>query len=203
MNPMMKELLALAPSAALLNPAMPMFAMLRSESIHDVHRTLDEHAFYPAHDPRKESAGYRAVHKAMIVTEDLPCLICGVRRSTLKKKAENPWGATQMETHHAIIEWALIDAISVRKFVAQVVKPRAKINPTKYDRHFGKAEMRAWIDHDRDNLIPLCDVHHRHRGYGVHAITGPIWAAQGLLRDAFQAKLRSISRTPDVRRDSA
>jgi hypothetical protein len=113
-----------------------------------------------------------------------------VRQSTLKKKSENPWGATQMETHHAVIEWALIEAISLRKFVEKIVKPRAELNPEKYKRRFTTTDMRAWIDHDRDNLIVACNIHHRHRWYGVHAITGPIWSAQGLLRPSIQKQLR-------------
>jgi hypothetical protein len=169
---MVKELLALG--------TPPMMAM--SVSLHEVRRKLDERAFYPKHDPRKESAAYRAVHKAMVVTEDQPCAICGVRQTTLKNKADNPFGATQMETHHAVIEWALLEAISLQRFVEKIVKPRAELNPEKYKRRFTVADMRAWIDHDRDNIVVLCDVNHRHKWFGVHSITGPIWSAQALLR---------------------
>jgi len=44
-----------------------------------------------------------------------------------------------------------------------------------------RAQMRAWIDHSEDNLMVLCDVHHRRRGVGIHSLTAPLWSAQPLL----------------------
>jgi hypothetical protein len=185
---MLQELLGLGPDT-----------MIESETLHEVRRQLDERAFYPKHDPRKESAAYRAVHQAMIVTEDQPCVVCGVRQTTLKDRGQNPWRATQMETHHAVIEWALIEAISLRKFVEKFVKPRAELNPAKYRRRFTVADMRAWIDHDRENLTVLCDLHHRHKWYGVHSISGPIWGAQSMLRARVLEQLRrSLTNHPSV-----
>jgi hypothetical protein len=65
---------------------------------------LDEIAFYPKHDPRTETPEYVAVHKELAITQNLPCLICGVRNSTLNDAKQNPYGARQMETHHHVIE---------------------------------------------------------------------------------------------------
>lgn len=49
--------------------------------------------------------------------------------------------------------------------------------------------MRAWIDHHPDNLMVLCDVHHRHAGVGIHAVTAPIWRVQPLLGARTRARL--------------
>jgi hypothetical protein len=90
--------------------------------IHENRRQLDERAFYPAHDARKESAEYAKVHKKLCITLNLPCLVCGVTYSILNNAAankdpkQNPYGANAMETHHHIIEWALANAIDKDHF---------------------------------------------------------------------------------------
>ena len=67
---------------------------------HAVERMLDERAFYPPHDKRKESPAYAKVHRQMTVTDDKACLVCGVRHSTLGDVTKNPFGAVQIKTHH-------------------------------------------------------------------------------------------------------
>jgi hypothetical protein len=37
------------------------------------------------------------------------------------------------------------------------------------------------VDHGFDNLWVLCDVHHRHKFVGIHAITYPIWRPQDVV----------------------
>jgi hypothetical protein len=66
-------------------------------AIHGKIANLKEGQFYPAHDKRTESPEYKKVHKDLVVTNDLPCLVCGVRNSTLKNKSKNPHGAKQLE----------------------------------------------------------------------------------------------------------
>ena len=68
----------------------------RVQEIHSNVRKLTEYAFYPKHDARKETKEYKAVHNKLVKDLDLPCLICGVKNSTLsdKKKipmAQNRW----------------------------------------------------------------------------------------------------------------
>jgi hypothetical protein len=177
-------------------------------NLHENRRSLDERAFYPAHDKRAESPEYSKIHKQMVKVEDLPCLVCGVRNSTLKDPAANAYGAKQMETHHHVIEWALANAIDLEKFKSRVLSHLVPRNPQKYGkkdprgqvmldkkgqavpRDFSDKDVRDWVDHDRDNLWVLCDVHHRHKWLGIHAISGPIWGPQDILRDDFQAQVR-------------
>ncbi len=118
--------------------------------------------FYPAHDPRAEPPEYRCVHARLVVKENRPCAICGVTNAAIARgRVKNPWRASQIETHHAVIEWALMDAVDLRRFNALVVRPRRGLARV-CARSFTRAQMRAWIDHHEDNLLVLCDVHHRH-----------------------------------------
>jgi hypothetical protein len=158
-----------------------------AEAIHLNRRLLTELAFYPAHDKRLETPEYKVVHHKLAVQLDLPCLVCGVRNSTLKDETKNRYGAKQMETHHHIIEWALANAIDKDKFNAIMLPTLAHRHPDKaeYKRAFTDDDVRDWVDHSEDNLWVLCDVHHRAQYMGIHEITYPIWCPVDLLRDDF------------------
>ena len=152
---------------------------------HEVERALHEEVFYPEHMPRKESPEYAKVHELLAIKQDRPCLICGVRNSTLHVPEQNKHGAKQMETHHHIIEWALQNAIDLDKFNEHVWPHLQARHPGKYPEPFTQQQMLDFIDHSEDNLWVLCDVHHRHSLVGIHSITGPIWGAQNLIKDDF------------------
>jgi hypothetical protein len=178
---------------------------LQAEHIKQNKRLLDEIAFYPAHDKRAETPEYHKVHDYMVKKRDLPCLVCGVRNSTLKDPAKNRYYAKQMETHHHVIEWALANAIDVDRF-NEVLRPNLahqhpvpEVQSTKkltvvdseywaqmYAGTMSKANIAAWVDHSPDNLWVLCDVHHRARYFGIHEITYPIWCPADLLRPDFE-----------------
>ena len=171
---------------AVLKDSLATYQTLKE--IHENRRKLDERAFYPVHDRRKESAEYAKVHERLVVTEDRPCLICCVRNSTLSDPSENRYGANQMETHHHVIEWALANAISVEKFNSHLRPHLAQRHPERpdYKQDFTQAQMLAWIDHDEDNLWVLCNVHHRAKFFGIHEITDPVWGPMDLLEDDFE-----------------
>lgn len=155
-------------------------------------RTIQELQFYPEHDKRRETAAYVKVHHRLTVELDLPCLVCGVRQSTLDQPEENPYGARQMETHHHIIEWALQNAVDVAKF-NKVLRPHlAHRHPQvkEYKADFTQEQVRNWVDHSEHNLWVLCDVHHRAQYLGIHEITYPIWSPMNLLRDDFEEWVR-------------
>jgi hypothetical protein len=168
------------------------------QEIHVTHRTLDEEAFYPPHDKRRETPAYKAIHQKLCVEMDLPCLICGVRNSVLADKAKasdeslNPYGAKAMETHHHVIEWALTNAIDVDKFNKVLLPALKNRHPDKeeYRKDFTQEDIINWVDHSPDNLWVLCDVHHRHKYLGIHAITYPIWGPQDLLIKDFEEYVR-------------
>jgi len=168
-----------------------------SHGAHLVARVLREAVNYPAHAPRTATAAYRRAHHQLVVARDLPCLVCGVRQSTLHDPAANPHGATAMETRHHVVEWALTNAIDLAKFNARIVAAHRARRPDdpKYARDFTQAEMEAWIDHDPDNLWVLCDRCHRSPQRGIHALTYPIWTAQDLVRDGYELTSRSVDST--------
>lgn len=155
---------------------------------HMQHHTFEELEFYPDHDERHETPEYKKIHKKLVYDLDLPCLICGVKNSTLKNPDENPFGAKRMETHHHVVEWALQNAVDVTKF-NKILRPHlAHRHPDKpeYQKDFTKEQIRAWVDHSEDNLWVLCDVHHRAKYLGIHEITFPIWSPMDLFRDDFE-----------------
>ena len=179
-----------AHSAQRLKDQLRVFRRVRE--IHADPRRLDEIAFYPKHDPRQNTPEYMAVHRRLTEEQDRPCVICGVRKSTLKDRTANPYGAKQMETHHHIIEWALANAIGTDKFNARLLPNLARRHPERadYRKRFTPEQVTAWVDHDEDNLWVLCDVHHRARYLGIHEITYPIWGPVDLLRDDFEEYVR-------------
>jgi hypothetical protein len=154
-------------------------------------RSLTEIAFYPPHPKRRETPEYKAIHNQLVKKEDRACLVCGVKNSTLQTKA-NVFGAKQMETHHRIIEWALANAIDANKFNKRVLPGLARARPLRedYKKPFTDDQVKAWVDHDPDNLWVLCDVHHRAKFFGIHQITYPIWGPTDLLRDDFDEYAR-------------
>jgi hypothetical protein len=167
---------------------------------HEVDDMLAQRVFYPAHKKRTESAAYRQARRQFVEVQDRGCLVCGVRRSTLKKPADNPFGATQIETHHRIVEWALSNAVDLAKFNARIVGSFRRHDPknAKYAADFSQAQMLDWIDHDPDNLWVLCDVHHRHKYVGIHAVSGPIWGPQDLLMTGFGPQMAAASTPADA-----
>ena len=161
--------------------------------IHDHKMTFTEVAFYPDHEPRKATNAYRKMHKRLVKQEDRPCAICGVKQSTLKDTKENPYRASQLETHHTIVEWALMNAIDPVKFNA-LIRPRLLKEHSHrdlYKQDMTEEEIKDWIDHDEDNIMVLCDVHHRSLYFGVHKVTHPIWSPANLFKEDFESHILS------------
>ena len=129
---------------------------------HVLTRTLTESIWYPAHAPRKASAEYTQVHKHLVYELDEACWICGIRHSTGGK----------METHHAMVEWALANRIDPQRLLLDGATLRDATDEA----------LRAWLDSE-GNMLVLCDAHHRHGLIGIHSITYPAWVAQRWLKD--------------------
>lgn len=173
-------------------------AQKRAEAvIHGNVKSLPEPDFYPAHPPRQQTPGYVAIHKKLVHDMDLPCLVCGVRYSIVSDAAKqadpklNPYGAARIETHHRIVEWALANAIDPEKFNNHLRPALDKRHPGgKYAQRFTDQQIKDWVDHDPDNLWVLCDVHHRHKFFGIHAISDPMWGPQDILLDDFTDAVR-------------
>jgi hypothetical protein len=166
--------------------------IISEPKLNEKRRRLDEIAFYPKHDPRTETPEYVKVHKKLAIEKDLPCLICGVRNSTLNDAKQNPYGARQMETHHHVIEWALANAIDPSKF-NRILRPNLLHRHSEtelYQHDMSAKEIADWVDHHEDNLWVLCDVHHRSKFFGIHEISFPIWGPMDILRPDFEQYVR-------------
>lgn len=123
-------------------------------------RTLTETIWYPPHDHRTASPEYREVHHHLVYELDEPCWICRVRQSELPK-------GEHMETHHAVLEWALANAVDPALVLADFPEMGAAD-----DRH-----LRQWLDSE-GNMLVLCPTHHRHGLVGIHSVTYPAWVVQ-------------------------
>ncbi|HTK07256.1 MAG TPA: hypothetical protein VL485_08810 [Ktedonobacteraceae bacterium] len=145
-------------------------------TISRVHATTFEVAeveMTPPHPPREETPIYARTHRHLVYNLDTPCAICGVRNSTLDTPRENPFHAKAIETHHYPIERSLLNACDPRK--VHVIFPQVK----DYD------SLEAFIDSE-ENMMVLCDIHHRHPHYGIHHILAQDFFIQPFLLGGYQ-----------------
>lgn len=154
----------------------------------DLRRTLVEDVHYPPHGPRKASALYERTHHELVVVQDKPCSVCGVRNSTLGDPAQNTLGAKAIETHHDIVEWAGQTEIDWDKVaadhpglpnlvaVARAYHAHLTANGS-FDGTLDPDVVTSFVDSDEQMLV-LCDVHHRAARRGIHMITGPVFELQ-------------------------
>lgn len=158
---------------------------------HHVTETLREDILTPGHPPRTESAAYTKVHKQLVKIMDLPCLVCGVRNSTLKLSDQNPFGSKGLQTHHRYIEWSLMNAIDLDKFNARILPYLRQSHPEEelYHDPFDKQTLCDWVDHHPHNLWVICDVHHIGQNTGIHYLAMPIWGVQDLLMPGYQQQV--------------
>ena len=152
----------------------------------ELRRSLAEDVFYPPHPPRTASALYTKTHHELTIVADLPCVVCGVRNSTLT--TNNPDSAKALETHHDLIEWAGANEIdwdklaadhpSLPNLVALAKAYHAHVTANgSFDGTLDPAIVTSFVDSD-EQMEVLCDVHHRGPNRGKHMITGPVWELQ-------------------------
>lgn len=145
-------------------------------SIATVHVTSEAVATFemtPPHAVRVNTAAYEKSRKYLIDTQDKPCVVCGVRKSTLLDATQNRFGTTELETHHFPIERSLLHAC----------------DPDKIHHAFpeviDKETLEAFVDSPR-NLIVLCDIHHRSLEQGIHHLLVQDYAILPYLLDNYQ-----------------
>ena len=147
-----------------------------TEILSRVHATTEGIAaveMTPPHPPREETPEYVKAHHHLVYELDEPCAMCGVRHSTLKDPAQNPFGAAALETHHYPIERSLLDACDPSKvgLVFSQVKDVKTLND--------------FVDSEH-NLMVLCDIHHRHPLHGIHHLTPQDFFVQPFLLPGYQ-----------------
>ncbi len=134
----------------------------------------------PPHPPREDTPEYRASHHKMVVVDDLPCAVCRVRNSTLKDPLKNRYNATCLETHHYPIERSLADACDPAKIMQNF--------PQVHD----KESLNTFIDSEQ-NLIVLCDLHHRSVSQGIHHMTAQDFAVLPYIWDNYQVVAKTYA----------
>ena len=147
-----------------------------TEILSHVHATTEGVAaveMTPPHPPREETPEYVKAHHHLVYELDEPCAMCGVKRSTLKDPKQNPFGATALETHHYPIERSLLDACDPAK--VGLVFPQVK----------DVESLNAFVDSE-NNLMVLCDIHHRHPLHGIHHLTPQDFFVQPFLLAGYQ-----------------
>jgi hypothetical protein len=145
----------------------------RLTQVHITHEAIASEELSPPHPPRAETPLYRRTHHRLVVEEDRPCAVCGVRQSTLSDPAQNPYQATQLETHHYPIERSLLEACDWKK----VAKAFPEVT--------SQEALEEWVDSEQNMLI-LCDVHHRSLEHGIHHLLVADWAVLPFLIDGYQ-----------------
>lgn len=147
-----------------------------SETLMHVHTTMIDVAqaeMTPPHPPREDTPIYRRTHRRLVYELDTPCAICGVRQSTLDNPRENPYKAEAIETHHYPIERSLLNACDPRK--VHHIFPQVK----DYE------SLEEFVDSE-ENMMVLCDVHHRHPHYGIHHVLAQDFFVQPFLYGGYQ-----------------
>lgn len=147
-----------------------------TEILSHVHATTEGIAaveMTPPHPPREETPEYAKAHHHLTREMDEPCAMCGVRNSTLNDPKQNPFGATAIETHHYPIERSLLDACDPKK--VGLVFPQVK----------DQASLEAFVDSEQ-NLMVLCDIHHRDPLHGIHHLTPQDFFVQPFLLGGYQ-----------------
>ena len=150
-----------------------------------------EDEFFPGHPARVVTPAYRATHEHLVKVLDTPCEICGVRTSTLADPAQNPHGATALETHHYPIQREYADACDWRKVA----------------RDYGKyvvdqASFLAFVDSPY-NMKVLCSHCHRDEHTGIHHATANDWVIGRYLLDGYVLVDGATNAAADIAKDNA
>jgi hypothetical protein len=141
-----------------------------------VHETFESVAtieLSPPHPPRVDTPEYQQTHQLLIFEKDTPCHVCAVRHSTIADPTINTLGAKAMETHHYPCERSLIDALDWRKVHAD------------FPAVYSPASLQMWVD-SPENMLVLCDIHHRSTEQGIHHLLTQDFAVMPYLKDGYR-----------------
>jgi hypothetical protein len=144
-------------------------------------RTLREIVAYPPHAPREQDVHYKIFHHAqhhLIYDLEVGCWIGGATLAQIKtglSSGHRCSGATQLEAHHAVAEFAGLSEIDWQKVAKDF--PQAGLHSEEDFLNYAESE---------GGLMILCDVHHRHIGKGIHAVTYPAWLLDRYAEDGYE-----------------
>jgi hypothetical protein len=140
-------------------------------------RTVVERVRVPPHPPRRESRRFRR-NRATLLARVGRCWV------------DNDACAGELEVHH-LVEWSLAGHVDFDR-LARVLRA---VDPYGYGRRL-RRRLRD-ID-DIRNLVVLCERHHRAAGFGIHALTLPVWLAVAARRDGAAVTVEEREATADA-----
>jgi hypothetical protein len=152
---------------------LPSLGSARVATVHETIEGLADIEMSPPHPPREDTPEYEQTHRLLIVEKDTPCKVCGVRKSTISLPGKNPAGAKDLETHHYPIERSLVDAVDWRKV------------HNDFPAVYSQASLVMWVDSPQ-NMLVLCDVHHRGMETGIHHLPTQDWVVMPYLLDGYR-----------------
>ena len=160
------------------------------EQVHATVEGVDAYEMTPPHAPRVETETYRKAHHFLVVERDTPCLVCGVRQSTLADPTKNTVGAKAIETHHYPIERSLVDACDPVKV------------HTRFPQVFDRTSLEAFVD-TPGNFAVLCDQHHRSMQQGIHHLLTQDFAILPFLYDGYELNALKANENTTLLHDEA
>jgi len=160
---------------------------------HEKRDTLTEDTYYPGHEPRTESAIFRASKQHMKDEGGYVCSVCGDEE--------------KVESHHRFFEWAYSHAINW-KWIRDVATNRTDVMwshklqrivpiPKKhaiwdlirltqgFDWEIFDPDLPLTFVDSEYNQLPLCELHHRGKNHGRHEESDPVWNVQAFLLPGF------------------
>jgi hypothetical protein len=156
--------------------------------------------FFPKHEPRRSDPYYPLFQSAKkkLRRLDVPCWRCGVHYGELTKNGRvtpsNPFGASQLEAHHADLEFSLINGVDVERWWQASKKSKEKWFLQTYSNIEGFLAVHPELDPDNHddvfkhymesegNIQILCDFCHRSRDQGIHHLNYPDWRVLAIWR---------------------
>lgn len=148
---------------------------------HEQASTLHEIAYYPPHGPRASDPNYKVFHEArnhLINVLNVGCWIGGATKSQITAglpEDHRCHGATQLEAHHHIAEFAGLNEIDWQK----VSSDFPQLHITSDEDFLIAAESDG-------GLLILCSKHHRAPYHGIHSITEPVWKLDRYANDGWE-----------------
>jgi len=138
---------------------------------HLQHLTLSIIEHIPQHEVRADDPHYRYFNAARRRME---------RQGLLKCWIGNGDCAGQIECHHTLAEFCLLNAIDKEKFVAAWPDLFWEFHDAVTDDEFQQ------IVEGEGNLTPLCRIHHTGI-LGVHVLPAPLWQPQKYLKSGLRS----------------
>jgi hypothetical protein len=137
---------------------------------HYMKQTFQEVVAYPPHGPRASDPYYpifEAAKRHLVHVLGVGCWIGGATLAQITAglpAGHRCLGAKQLEAHHAVAEFAGLNAVDWQKVAADF--PQVGIHSDADFLRFAESE---------GGLSILCDKHHRLGNTGIHAVTYPVW----------------------------